>query len=113
MNPFMSAIRRGAAQVFSATVGEIGVLTLESGDQVRMHVIYQPRVEIVEVRDDVERTVEVTQVSFRKDQLEFAGVTDEDLYGATITLELSGETYGLDNISDDEIALITATVTSV
>lgn len=110
MRADVSAMYAAMGAAFAGVWAEVGILTLADGRQIRLHMIYRPAREVLSVDGDSDYSWSVPTISFRRHQLLFAGLRDleSDLVGATILRE--GKKLGLDDIRDDETAMVSATV---
>lgn len=110
MRSDVSAMYAAMGAVFSGVWAEVTVLTLADGRQIRLHMIYRPARQAFVVDGDSDYSWSVPTVSFRRHQLIFAGLKDleAELAGATFTR--GGRVLGLDDIRDDETAMVTASV---
>lgn len=110
MRADVSAMYAAMGAAFAGTWAEVTVLTLADGRQIRLHMIYRPGREVFTVDGDSEYSWSAPTVSFRRHQLLFAGLKDleAELAGGTFVRE--GKTLGMDDIRDDETAMVSATV---
>lgn len=110
MRPDVSAMYAAMGAAFAGTWAEVTVLKLRDGRQIRLHMIYRPGREVFQVEGDSDYSWSAPTVSFRRHQLLFAGLVDLEAELSGATFEYQGKTRGLDDIRDDETAMVSATV---
>lgn len=110
MRADVQAMYAAMGRAFAGVWAEIGILTLADGRQIRLHMIYRPGRQAFAVDGDSEYSWSAPTISFRRDQLIYAGLRDleAELSGATFMKE--GKILGLDDIRDDETAMVSASV---
>ncbi|RJK96614.1 hypothetical protein D3P06_17550 [Paracoccus aestuarii] len=110
MRADVQAMYAAMGRAFAGVWAEIGILTLADGRQIRLHMIYRPGRQVFSVDGDSEYSWSAPTISFRRDQLIFAGLRDleGELVGATFVKD--GKALGLDDIRDDETAMVSAKV---
>lgn len=110
MRADVQAMYAAMGRAFAGVWAEIGILTLADGRQIRLHMIYRPARQAFSVDGDSEYSWSTPVISFRRDQLIYAGLVDleAELVGATFLKD--GKVLGLDDIRDDETAMLSASV---
>lgn len=110
MRSDVSAMYAAMGAAIAGVWSEITVLTLADGRQIRLHMIYRPARQVFTVDGDSDYSWSAPTVSFRRHQLLYAGLIDLEAELAGATFVRGEKVLGLDDIRDDETAMVSASV---